>query len=1049
MTQQKQPSTTKIPKYFFDKRDYELLVIVNDVLAKDRSLKDTKKLLAPYLHPHGIKEMASSTGLRIAYAIIHLLGLLEGGDAQDRLNALRSLNDEVMSMAGTSLRYNTARVLMQIIKEMVRSRDDSLKQLQLARDFREAASGKPLIIRTQLRRFKLLEMPEAWNQIAFDDHVHDANTKGRKSPTHLIMDAWIKGIRSLTVVYYNFVQPEVVSELLQAAAIMDMKVRISIQLPALFRNKYIKMNWEPKGFPEPQDFLNFLAEPNVQKFMEQTRSISEYQSRYVFSVFKKFNDLHRLQVEQDFNINMPELNADGFRSFVGTGQASLLHLAKFIYLRMMEGMQARLAILREESPTATPEGKKAIIKELGIMNRLDSETIIERYLHPDKNPDIPNPHVPPRHNGDDLPAMLRYTPQELVHTLSALHSGYLMTLNLSNLNMADLIELLYDCKGMISHLEIFNLKDNISCTLQPPFSQGPAGSCTPERVNLLQQTINRQNVIRLKKCIRETLADVHHLSATQPAQNEELADRERKLQEILLGIAEFQGYYKHTPLKSRIGSGSTGRSRHHFGMGLVVKDTLPPRAQRSLQTSGNHSRIPVSALISCLTTRTLPPGNPSLIHAAWHTLKNIFSQETPVRTGWKIEGYALQDQGMGNIATLGGNQTEYNNGLSLEPPQIKSSTIPLRYLNTGVKNILKVIIGFIPAFATFALTKDWWLLAYFGAFIWFGITGLRNIIQSVLGGGGWRRSPLLRWNDYVSWTRITDSLLFTGFSVPLLDYVVKTLLLDQGMGITTRSNPLALYTIMALANGVYISSHNIFRGLPNSAVFGNFFRSILSIPLAIVYNAAIGSLLGMAGIPGVDDVLQKWAAVISKLASDCVAGIIEGLADRAKNMAMRRRDYAGKLLHLFDTYAQLEILFPQDNVLEKLESPKTFMQTINARATNLEKIIIINALDLLYFWMYQPRAREVLQTVLHSMSPEERQIFIRSQFILQRRREISQLFLNGIIGKRFSKPLAFYLARSDGYLEALQTMARKLPLPERSQDGIYAKQCAAPHAVLG
>jgi hypothetical protein len=61
-------------------------------------------------------------------------------------------------------------------------------------------------------------------------------------------------------------------------------------------------------------------------------------------------------------------------------------------------------------------------------------------------------------------------------------------------------------------------------------------------------------------------------------------------------------------------------------------------------------------------------------------------------------------------------------------------------MNSHAQNALKVIIGFIPAFLTFALTKDWWLLAYFGAFIWFGITGLRNIVQSVLGGGGFKRS---------------------------------------------------------------------------------------------------------------------------------------------------------------------------------------------------------------------------------------------------------------------------------------------------------------------
>ncbi|MCP4151222.1 MAG: hypothetical protein GY757_25995, partial [bacterium] len=228
-----------------------------------------------------------------------------------------------------------------------------------------------------------------------------------------------------------------------------------------------------------------------------------------------------------------------------------------------------------------------------------------------------------------------------------------------------------------------------------------------------------------------------------------------------------------------------------------------------------------------------------------------------------------------------------------------------RYLNSGLKNGLKVLIGFIPAFATFALTKDWWLLAYFGAFIWFGITGLRNVLQSILGGGGFQRSPLLRWNDYVSWERVSDSLLFTGFSVPLLDYVVKTLVLDQLFGITTATNPNALYTVIALANGLYISGHNTFRGLPKGAIFGNFFRTILSIPIAIGLNAAIGGILTAAGIVGVYNILQKWAAVISKTASDFVAGIIEGTADRYNNIRIRSRDYTKKLTQLFDIYARL------------------------------------------------------------------------------------------------------------------------------------------------
>ena len=64
-----------------------------------------------------------------------------------------------------------------------------------------------------LNTYHLLEMPEEWNQLTLDHHVHDANTKGRKNPTHLIMDAWIKGIRYLTVIYYNYVEPAAAREL--------------------------------------------------------------------------------------------------------------------------------------------------------------------------------------------------------------------------------------------------------------------------------------------------------------------------------------------------------------------------------------------------------------------------------------------------------------------------------------------------------------------------------------------------------------------------------------------------------------------------------------------------------------------------------------------------------------------------------------------------------------------------------------------------------------------------------------------------------------------
>ena len=308
----------------------------------------------------------------------------------------------------------------------------------------------------------------------------------------------------------------------------------------------------------------------------------------------------------------------------------------------------------------------------------------------------------------------------------------------------------------------------------------------------------------------------------------------------------------------------------------------------------------------------------------------------------------------------------------------------------------------MPAFATFALTKDWWFLAYFGAFIWFGITGLRNILQSVLGGGGIRRSPLLRWNDYVKWERLADSLLFTGFSVPLLDYVAKTLILNAGFGITTATNPVALYGFMALTNGLYLCSHNIFRGLPKGAVYGNLFRSILSIPVALFFNWTAGGILVSLQVPGVESILQKWAAVISKTASDLVAGIIEGLADRYQNIRTRIRDYRTKLDQIFETYARLELLFPDIKTMEILKSPDKLSTAKSGEARDLEKVIIISALDLLYFWMYQPRAESALRLLMRSLSHEERLILAGSQQILSQQKRISLLIVGGLVGKDFS-----------------------------------------------
>jgi hypothetical protein len=1002
--------TEPLKRIMFDAQDYELLNIVRDVLESGKERRHLKNITGAFLHPHGIVEMAAPKALRMAYSIVHLIGSLDADEAKDRITALRTLNFEVMHIKASTFRFNSARVLLQIMKELIRKTHDEESALMLAHDFRAVATGKQKVVRQQLRKYHLLEMPEDWNQISFDDHVHDANTKGRKSPTHLIMDAWIKGIRFLTVVYYNYIEPEAASELIEAAQIMGIHVRIGVEFPARFRGRYVHLIWGVRGLSQSQNYLSFLAKPHVLEFMNESRGVSVYQQTHVFNILSEFNAKHIPAMAEEFGILLDPVITDDFLRSVGSGQPSLLHLAKHIHTLMVPAMRRRLEEIREEfAQDPSPENEDHFTRLIEAMNRIDPESVYDTYLSQAANPSVPDP-MEPVDDDPDVPPMLRRSPAELIEELRRLRHGSRITLNMTDLNVEDVLELLYDCEGNITHLEIFNLKDYIA---------GRAPHY--EAINGIQLALNSGNAVRLKRMIMNLIEDL---------KNKGRHKRAARINEILIDISRLMSFYRDTPLKSCIGTDSTGHSRKYPGMGIAIENTLPVRARTAFRKKElQYHPIPLR-VDTCyrVTGHPVPMVSPGLeyVYKLFRILPfAVFLGRKRIRD-WLVIPESVRFDPKGNITTIGGIADFKDNGLHLIPRALrkKKQGLPATYLNTGLTNTLKVLAGFIPAFLTFALTKDWWVLAYLGAFIWFAITGFRNILQSVLGGGGFRRSPLVRWKDYVSWERLCDSLLYTGFSVPLLDYLVKTLLLDRGFGITTTTDPIMLYAVMALINGIYLSSHNLLRGLPRGAVFGNFFRSLLSIPVAVGFNALIGGWLGVLGVSGVNDILQKWAAVISKAASDTMAGVIEGIADRFENIRLRQIDYDKKLAQIRDTYIGLEILFPETDLEAFFKAHDQFEAGLGDKdIKSLDQIMIVNALDLLYFWMYQPRARDVFRKLIKTMTSEEKRVLLRCHYLLACHRKISLMFVDGIIGKQFSKGLSFYLSRSEGYIREVMRLA--------------------------
>lgn len=982
---------------YFDQKDKEILQLVNRILDKRRSGADNG-MLNPDLHPHGIKELVDTPVARMAYAVANLLRNLETGSVQarDRLRGLEILYDEVLSSAHTTLRRNTARVLMQIMKSMVRAHGNESLQLRLAHDFRAAAQGTPRIVRRLLRRYYLPEMSEDWNQLAFDDHVYDVNTKGRKTPTHLIMDAWIKGLRTLTVVYDNCVAIEAAKEILAAAAIVGITVRVGLEFKTPFRGRFVSVLWIPRGFSSNQDFLDFLQSSKMGALAARGREVVAWQREFVLRTLKVWNDDLRPGYAACYDIAIPPLSADDFLNFVGRGHASKPRLAECLNKLVRPFVEERLADFEGRDEKSLSEQERMLRASLeGIC----ADTIQDEWLNEHIHPELPGIRLPD--DLDRLPELLRLSPHALMQELSSVNAGYRMVLCTTGLTVQDVLELLWDCHGIITHLEIFNMRGWIEGRMP-----------NIHEIGELQTALNSGQGPRLKQMVRQMIRDM-----------QESGDDERaaKFGDILRNVPTLWEHYRHQPLKSRIGTGSASRTRT-FGMGLAIIPTLPPRSTKMLrESSATTVAIPVWAPVEehRITEEPLHPDRWTCLLGLFRWLPGCSRLGMEHRRQWVSPRDNLCVSKKGNIINLGGISFHNGDPAVVEEDGGNTGKPGPRYLNSNIVNVLKVMLGFIPSLISFLYTQDWWFLAWFGTFIWFGITGVRNVVQMVMAAKGISRNTLMHWRDHVSISRLCDSLMYTGISVFLLEVMVRVWLLEHGLGINVVDHPTLVFTVLNVVNGFYICAHNVYRGFPRTAAIGNLFRSAMAIPVSTAYNAGFLWLFVACGVEDPAFYLVPSAAVISKLASDTVAAIIEGFADSRMNMLMREWDYRSKMQSVFDCYTRLELLFPQEDALIKLARPGGLDGRGGDEARNLERTLIANALDLMYIWYYQPRAQDSFRILVRNLTSADRTVFALSQLILMREREVSQLMVDGLVGRNFGRALAFFLSKRKEYVKAV------------------------------
>lgn len=996
---------------FFDAQDHELVRMVNDFLNRDKEESSVLYRIAPGLHPNGILQLTSSRVHRVAWALILLLNLSEHSSPEERLTALRRLREETQAFARTTFRYNTARVLVQLMKDILRNRDDVPVQLQLAHDFYRAATGKPRIVRALLKRYFLVEMPEDLSQRAFDHYVHDAYTSGRKSPTHLIMDAWVKGVNYLTVIYNFRIHRDGARELVRAAEIMGVTLRMGVKFRRLWRGRPVGMVWIPRGFSGSDGFFKFLDQPEMREMAEQGDAILSRQWEAYGPLIDEYNTRYRPVLNRRFGIEVPPLTRDEFSASVSRMHPSRIRFAECIHKRTLLTMKGMEPFWREAYADATEQEREAMRDAMREKNGFSPATVLQEWLDAAYAASgIETLGIPRQEENEPDNRKEEHGLPGLLRALSRLTSDYRAALCLDGMTPAEVLQLLYECDGFITHLEMDHPRDWTDERIS-----------AMQTINRLRENINSGNPVGLKHSI------LRHLE-TFP----ETACDYQCLRDFLHNIPGFMRHYMERPLGIFVGSGSSGRSDWgaRYGMGFVVLETLPRHARKEQYGRRGRPRLPLYYGICRQEER---------IYTADETMGPVgrfLSRRFPLLYGrhgrkknrWLLHLETLNVTKQGNIIALGGYIPFSGNMLSLTAPE-KQLRPPLRItdLNTKAYDVFMILAGFIPAFATFCFTQEG-PMRYLGAPLWFGITGLRNIIQAVVSGGGLYRKSHLSWSDYISWTRVSESLFYSGMAVPLLELGVRVLLLQHLLGLTADKYPFPVFLAMAAVNGLYIACHTIYRGLPRKSAYANAFRNILAIPLVMVYSNALGGLLVLAGLSAAaaGAVINSMAAVVSKTASNTMGGIIGGYFDRKNMMRLRFNDYNSKLKKLSSCQIRLELLFPYEDSFHMLMRPEKLLNSPDEAVRALGTELAVHALDLMYFWYYQPLAMPAARRILRGRQPQERFSFVRFQYILEQHAELYQLILSGLMGRRFRWALSFYLENSTKYLTEIN---RKLLEP--------------------
>ncbi len=793
----------------------------------------------PDSHPRGFIKEFKKRRTTIVETYLRVTKSIDSTDHKERIEALHLLAEHILYSRSLKMPLNAARVQLALMKQVINNRDNKRIQLELMRDFTLSSFGHPRSIKKFIKKLDIIEVPETGEELrdlkmGWDFHVHDSASYGRKSPVQLVIDAFIKGISELTIAYNNLEREDAVKEVLEAGKILGIRVNIAIEFSAMTNGKQFHYMYILPEFSSRKKKFTRFLKHKTEDFDAFLYELEENQ--------KKRNQNVSYLIERFNSEHLSKINK-------GYKKGSIYYLNP-----LSSDIYDKEAVHKIGSRRLLGEFLYKPLK-LVLEKRALYITALQNMANTTPNHFIDNKIETLNKEYNDIRSEYSELAPEKIH-LKYFTDNEAIQAETAVSSLNEISNLAKKAGGSIKFIQ--------------PLEHGLEAA-----INMIidnYEYISHTEIFNMFDSIETDVKDFIHFSNFIKYLNNSDFESLKKLlndlnisgdeQKLINVIEQFQ----QKKIVISIGSDATGRSTLTPGMGFMFENRLKKHQRKSY--AHKHRILP-------------------------QQISDLVYEDS------KAPKVPLTDNQKPKIICLG--RVDYAKKNELGDEKVEKPINLLKaweYVNPAIKNLLFILIGFIPAYYTVGIGY---------ALLWFTITGSRNIFVDMISGNGFKPTE---WSvKDINWTNLANSLFWTGFSVPILSFVKSRFDVFWQWEHAGSTYEFVKFFFINTANGMYLASHNYFRGFDKGTIRGNFFRSILAWPLAAAF-APIGNAILLPSI------------VQAKFWSDFVAAIIEGSGKYKNIIKLKHRNIKSLLPDFENEDSEVEILAILDIIYFMAESTR-------------------------------------------------------------------------------------------------------------------------------